>query len=79
MIQTFVRYQMLLCYDIKPKHGYTFFKRRSRFCSKDMPNFCNRRFHYLGFFPCKGASIFYVDSQGGRGLSQISTLLNSLI
>ena len=51
MIQTFVRYQMLLCYDIKPKHGYTFFKRRSRFCYKNMPNFRNRRFRYLFFFP----------------------------
>ena len=27
----------------------------------------------------KGASIFYVEGQGGRGVSQISTLLNRLI
>ena len=57
MIQTFVHYQMLLCYDIKPKHGYTFFKRCSRFCYKNMPNFRNRRSRYLVFFPRKLSNI----------------------
>ena len=45
--------------------------------------YCDNEFTYYihlnTMVQLKGASIFYVDGQGGRGVSQISTLLNSLI